>query len=192
MKSFFFTKYFITDPFEFGNTKEQLSINLTNSLKKHQVDMICFRDKESKKIEQLAKIFLDISKEFHIKKILINSNIQLALKLGFDGVHLTSKQFSEIEKAKRDNLYTIISCHSEDEIKLAKRLGSNAVTYSPIFYKEDKGEPKGIDELKDIIEKYQYEDFSIVALGGIITSSHIEQVKSTYAGGFASIRYFKN
>ncbi len=191
MKSFFFTQYLITDPFEFGNTQEQLSKNLIKSFTKYQVDMVCFRDKESKEIKSLAQTCLQISKRYNIEKVLINGDIKLAVELGFDGVHLTSAQFDKIKIAKENNLFVIISCHNEDEVKLAKKLGVDAVTYSPIFYKENKGKPKGIKNLKLIVNKYQDVNFKIIALGGIISESEITQIKSTNAGGFASIRYFK-
>ena len=73
---------------------------------------------------------------------------------------------------------------------MAKKYGANAVTYSPIFYKENKGEPKGIEELSKMVNAYQDNSFSVIALGGIIDEEHISGVKSTYASGFASIRYF--
>jgi thiamine-phosphate pyrophosphorylase len=190
-KSPFFYSYFITDPKEFGNTTATLKRSLENSFLKHQIDMICFRDKESKNIEKLAKTTLEISRKKNISKILINSNIELAIKLGFDGVHLTSQQFDKIEFAKQNNLFTIISTHTEDEIISAKEKGCNGITYSPIFFKENKGEPKGIENLTKIVEKYQDENFYVIALGGIITNNHLKLIKQTNANGFASIRYFK-
>ena len=192
MKSFFFSSYLITDPIVFGDTEESLSSNITKSLSKHKVDMLCFRDKKSLNINALAKTTLHISKQFNVSKVLINGDISLAIKLVFDGVHLASTQFEDIKLAKRYNLFTIISCHNEDEVKLAKALGCDAVTYSPIFFKEDKGVPKGVDNLKRVIAKFQDENFSIIALGGIITDKQIEEVRSTSASGFGSIRYFKS
>ncbi|MEA3288810.1 MAG: thiamine phosphate synthase, partial [Campylobacterota bacterium] len=88
MKPFFFTSYFITDPDEFGSTVQELNKTLKNSFSKHNISMVCFRDKKSEDIELLAKTTLDISKKFNIPKVLINGNIELAVKLGFDGVHL--------------------------------------------------------------------------------------------------------
>ncbi len=187
----FFISYLITDPKEFGSDIKTFSYNLRKSLNKYKVDIICFRDKETKNIKNLAIACLTIATEFHISKILINSNIELALELGFNGVHLNSTQFDQINFAKNNKLYTIISCHTEDEVKIAKRLNSDAITYSPIFYKENKGQPKGVKNLKNIINKYQNNDFDIIALGGIIDKYHINTIKDTNASGFASIRYFQ-
>lgn len=88
--------YLITDPNYFSDNKEIFKEKLIAVLKNHKIDFACFRDKSSKNIEELAKIFLQICKEFKIENILINSNISLAIKLGFDGVHLNSQQFDKI------------------------------------------------------------------------------------------------
>ncbi|MEA3352200.1 MAG: thiamine phosphate synthase [Campylobacterota bacterium] len=191
MKPFFFSSYFITDPDEFGSTVRELKETLKNSFSKHNISMVCFRDKKSENIELLAKTTLDISKEFNIAKVLINGNINLAMKLGFDGVHLTSTQFEMIKESKSKKLYTIISCHTKDEVEKAKELGADAVTYSPIFYKENKGEPKGIENLKQAVVEFQDESFKVIALGGIITKEEVALVRSTHVSGFGSIRYFK-
>ena len=186
----FFISYLITNPNEYGDTIELFEKNLTKNLSSKKIDIVCFRDKKTKNIKQLAILFLNISKKFNISKILINSDLNLALELGFNGIHLTSHQFALIKTAIKNNLYTIISCHNEYEVKLAKLLGANAVTYSPIFYKQNKGEPKGLNELQNIVKKYQDKHFNIIALGGIINNNHIKQIKTTNAIGFASIRYF--
>jgi thiamine-phosphate pyrophosphorylase len=191
-KSSLFYSYFITDPAVYGDTPSILEKTLEKSFLNHPVDIVCFRDKETKDIKPLAESCLKTAKKHNIKKILINGDIKLALELGFDGVHLTSGQFNEISTAKENNLFTIISTHSEDEIKKARSLGANAVTYSPIFYKENKGKPKGCEKLKEMVSKYQNEKFFIIALGGIITQEQTEKVRQTDAKGFASIRYFKS
>ncbi|MEA3497952.1 MAG: thiamine phosphate synthase [Campylobacterota bacterium] len=180
----FFISYFISDPTIFKNINAIFS--------KHTIDIACFRDKESSNIEPLALEFINNAKKSNIALVVINSHIDLAIKYNYDGVHLTSQQFDKIQLAKDKNLYVIISCHTEDEIKLAYQNGADAITYSPIFYKENKGEPKGIKNLKKVIELYQKDDFRIIALGGIIDDEHIKQIKQTNASGFASIRYFAN
>ena len=192
LKPPFFISYLITDPKEYGNDIKTFSQRLSNSLSKYNVDMVCFRDKETLDIEELAKTCLCISKQFNIPKVVINNNIDLAIRFGFDGVHLTSKQFNKIKTCKEKSLYTIVSTHTQDEIKLAKNNGADAITYSPIFYKENKGKPKGVDNLKKVVDTFQDENLDIIALGGIIENKQIEEIKKTNAKGFASIRYFTN
>ncbi len=180
--------YLITDPQFFTNNPQTFKEKLKKVLSNHKIDIACFRDKSSKNIEELAKSFLQVCKEFKIKKILINSNIDLAKSLGFDGVHLNSTQFDKIDFAKSLNLFTIISCHNFDELEMALKFGSKFVTYSPIFDSPNKGEAKGIENLKNTIDKFP--KLNIIALGGIITKEQIKQIQSTKAYGFASIRYF--
>jgi len=156
-------------------------------LSSKKVDMACFRDKTSLDFEQLASIFVKVCQEYKIPQILINSNLQLAIKLKATGVHLTSTQFNEIETAKKNNLLVIISCHNLNEIKKAQNLKADMVTYSPIFDTPNKGIAKGCDDLAKIVSKVS---IPIIALGGIISQKQINKIKQTKAKGFASIRYF--
>lgn len=181
-------RYLITDPKYYSNNQELFKKNLSKFLKKNKVNFACFRDKDSANFKELAEVFVKTCKEYEIEKILINGDFKLAKKLGADGVHLTSKQFNDIKKAKELNLYTIISCHNFSEIEKAQDKHVNAITYSPIFKTPNKGEPKGIDRLKQTIKIY--EDIDIIALGGIVNDEQVEQIKKTNAFGFASIRYF--
>jgi len=187
----FFISYCITDPIEFGNTPKSLQQSLRKTFEKFDPDIVCFRDKTSLNIKELAIAFLEVCREYKIKKVLINSNVGLCKELGFDGIHLNSLQFETLEKFSSKELYTIISCHNEAEIKLAKKFHANAITYSPIFFKELKDTPKGIEKLAQIVKKYQEDSFQIIALGGIISDEHIKKVIKSKVQGFASIRYFK-
>ena len=102
-------------------------------------------------------------------------------------MHFTSLQYSEIPRAKALGLYVIASTHSEEEINQAVALGADAVTYSPVFTTPGKGEPKGLEDLKEITGKIKT---NIFALGGIISSDQVKQCELNGAYGFASIRYF--
>ena len=180
-------QYLITDPKYYSNDIEKFKKTLINSYSKHNVDFALFRDKINSNIQELAKIFLEISHIHNIQKTFISSNINLALKLGFDGVHLTSTQFNQIKYTKSQNLYTIISTHNTNEIERAIKLGADAITYSPIFATPNKGNPLGIEHLNNISKKY---NIDIIALGGIITQTQIDSIAKSNAKGFASIRYF--
>lgn len=181
-------QYLITDPKYYSDNEELFRKNLKKVLEKKQVDIACFRDKETNNFEQLASIFIEICKEYEIKTILLNSDYELAKKLGASGVHLTSNQFDKIKEAKKLDLYTVISCHDFAELEKAQESYVNAVTYSPIFSTPNKGEPKGINSLKQALNLY--EDLDIIALGGIRTQEEVEKISKTSAYGFASIRYF--
>lgn len=180
--------YLITDPKYYSNKPIVFEEKLVKALESKKVHMACFRDKISSNYLELAKIFIRICKEFNIEKYLLNQDYLLAKKLGATGVHLTSKQFSEIQKAKDLNLYTIISCHNHKDVQNAQNKHVNAVTYSTIFPSPNKGEAKGIANLREVIQSY--EDLDIIALGGIISQENVELISKTKAYGFASIRYF--
>ena len=64
----FFISYFITDPLEYGSTVTTFEQSLRSTLSQHHIDIICFRDKTSPNKKELAKVCLDISREFNIKK----------------------------------------------------------------------------------------------------------------------------
>ena len=181
-------KYLITDPKYYTNDEKKFEEILINVLNKQQIDIACFRDKESSNFQEIAKIFIKICKEKNIKKILLNGDFLLAHELNATGVHLTSTQFDDISKAKELGLYVIISCHTFEDIEKAIINQANAITYSPIFETPNKGIPKGITSLNEAVEKY--ENINIIALGGIINDEQIKEISKTKAYGFASIRYF--
>ncbi len=183
-----FKYYLITDPKYYSNNPKIFKRTLEENLKKHKINIACFRDKKSDNFKELAQIFIETCREFNIEKVLINGDYQLAKKLNASGVHLTSTQFNDIQKAKDLDLYTIISCHSFNDIQKAIDKHVNTITYSPIFSSPNKGEPKGIDKLKEA--KRIFEDIDIIALGGIINTQQIQEIQKAKAYGFASIRYF--
>lgn len=180
--------YLITDPKYYTNDKILFEQNLINILKNKKVDIACFRDKESNNYEELAKIFIKICKDFQIKEILLNTDYKLAFALNATGVHLNSTQFENIKDAKKLKLNTIISCHTYEDIQKAIDLNCDAVTFSPIFNTPNKGKPKGVSKLKEVVNLYK--NINIIALGGIVNEEQIKQVEETKAYAFASIRYF--
>jgi len=123
------------------------------------------------------------------QKRLLHSDIELAKELNADGIHLRSDQITKTTEAKKYNLYTVVSTHTMDEALLAKKLGADAITYSPIFYTPHKGKPKGIEKLKALVEAV---DIPVIALGGIVDESQVDKLLCVpNLFGFASIRYFK-
>ena len=122
----------------------------------------------------------------HVKTIL-HSDVDLAVKLGAYGVHLPSTAFESIIKAKAFGLYVVVSTHTLKEAQKAQELGADAITYSPIFKSPNKGKPKGLEALNEIVDKIT---INIIALGGITTQKEVDGVAKIGVFGFASIRYF--
>jgi len=179
--------YLITDPTFYGNTTDTLKSSLATVFSKHIPDFAVFRDKQTHSYDELAQTFVDVCRTYCISKIILHSNYTLAHTLKADGVHLTSTQFDAIVEAKGLGLYVIISTHTPLEALKAQELGADAITYSPIFASPNKGKPKGLEDLKEIVAKIRV---PIFALGGITAQEHINAVSTTGAYGFASIRYF--
>ena len=154
-----------------------------------KADMLLYRDKLTANYATNAKLFIEESKKYSFKKILLHGDYALAKELKADGVHLKSTQFSDIEKAKALGLFTVISTHTVEEAKKAELLGADMITFSPIFSTPNKSEPKGLEELKSLVVKLS---IPVIALGGIITQEQIDACENTGAFAFASIRYFKD
>jgi len=117
----------------------------------------------------------------------LNEMFVAAQKIYLDHIMAKGVLVSFAEKAKNIGLEVIISTHTHQEVLRAQKLGADAVTYSPIFASPNKGAPKGIDALKELLEVC---DISVFALGGIVDKSHVDMIEQTKAYGFASIRYF--
>ncbi|MGA9045074.1 thiamine phosphate synthase [Sulfuricurvum sp.] len=179
--------YLITDPSFYGSSRDSLESSLNAVLSKTIPDFALFRDKQTSDYPILAQSFIRVCRSYGISKVLLHGDYTLAKGLGADGVHLTGTQFDEIAEAKKQGLYVVISTHTHDEALKAQELGADAITYSPIFFSPAKGEPKGLEDLKEIVDKIRV---PIFALGGITACEQINAVSTTGAYGFASIRYF--
>ena len=162
--------------------------NSISLIDKHSPNFISFRDGRRVAIKSNAKEFIDNARSLLDAKLFLSSDYKIAELLAYDGVHLKSDQFFDIKEAKRLGLEVIISTHSEEEAALALSLGADFITYSPIFDTPNKGEAKGIENLKKINK--QFPD-KIIALGGVLTQKEVDLISKTKVAGFASIRYFR-
>jgi thiamine-phosphate pyrophosphorylase len=179
--------YLITDPAYYGSTPESVAAATASAMEKYRPDFVCFRDKQSTDYAALAAAFVEAAKVQGGSRVLLHSDAALAAELGADGVHLPSNRYDAIREAKALGLYVVASCHSLEELQKAAETGADAATYSPVFASPGKGNPKGLEDLKEIVGKI---DLNIFALGGITTPEQVEQVAAAGAYGFASIRYF--
>lgn len=177
--------YLITDPQYYSQDPKNFERALRTALSTHHPEYALYRDKENSEYEQLAAVFVSVCQEYGIKAMLHN-NAPLAQRLHAFGVHYSSDRLCSIGLGDA-GLYRVLSCHSFEELEFAQKQGLDAATYSPIFSTPGKGEPVGLDSLKEISATIS---LPIIALGGITTKSHIDAVTHNGASGFASIRYF--
>ena len=179
--------YLITDPSFYGSEISTFVDNLTSVVKKFSPDYILLRDKETKNYRDLAYHFKKVCDSNSSLKCYLHQDINLASELKVFGVHLSSNQLNEIPDALSKGLNVIVSTHTHEEASYAANLGVHAITYSPIFFSPGKGTPKGLEDLKEIVDTIKV---PIFALGGIVHQDQIDAVKSMGVYGFASIRYF--
>ncbi len=180
-------KYLITSREFYTDTPAVFDSILHEQFVKHMPTHALYRDKSNPNYNTQAVHFVEVCSRFENIKSFIHQDAELAKELGATGVHLTSKQFDKIRHAKSLGLEVIISTHTHEEVLKAKELGADAVTYSPIFASPGKGEPKGIDDLKELLDKCS---INVFALGGVVDDSHVKMLEATKVYGFASIRYF--
>lgn len=179
--------YLITSREFYTDIPEIYSSLLYKQIKTHMPTYALYRDKSNPNYDTQAEYHVRVCSQFENLKSFIHQKVDLAVLLGANGVHLTSTQFNKVSYAKELGLEVIVSTHTHDEVLYAQKLGADAVSYSPIFSSPNKSNPKGLADLKNLIAKT---DIKIFALGGIVKSKQVQQVKECGAYGFASIRYF--
>jgi len=180
-------KYLITSREFYTDTPAVFRSIIHEQLQTHMPEYALYRDKSNPDYDIQAEYFTQVCSQFDDVKSFIHQKVDLAKELDASGVHLTSKQFEEIPHAKELGLEVIISTHTHDEVLKAQELGADMVTYSPIFTSPGKGEAKGCDDLKELLDKCEIKVF---ALGGVVDAKHIEMLEEVKPYGFASIRYF--
>lgn len=66
--------------------------------------------------------------------VVVNASYEIARDLGFDGVHLSSARLRESAvRPESSRIWIGASCHSEQEIRAAERLGADFTVLSPVL-----------------------------------------------------------
>ncbi len=181
-------KYLITSRQYYTDTPAVFRKILHERIKMHLPEFVLYRDKNNPLYTTQAEHTVETCRQFEGVKSFIHQDPKLAHSLGANGVHLTSKQFDTIKKAKDLGLEVCISTHTIEELQMVEELCADYATFSPIFSTPGKGEAKGIKELQKALQSVS--KLKIFALGGIITDLHVKQLQQANPYGFASIRYF--
>lgn len=177
--------YLITDSSYYSHDIHHFKATLKETLSSFHVDYALYRDTNFSNYAHFAKSFVNTAKESTLCKSVLHSDYKLASKLGAHGVHIPARNHEAIKRAKDMGLLVIASTHNLEEIALARE--ADFLTYSPIFATPNKGTPKGLENLKEILDTIAK---PIFALGGIVSEEEVKQVCQAGAYGFASIRYF--
>lgn len=155
--------YLITDPTFYGHTPEALESALDVIYSHTLPDFALFRDKQTIHYRELAEKFISISRIYTISRILLHGDYALAHELKADGVHLTSSQFDAVAEAKKLGLYVIISTLTRRSAQ-STRIRCRCHHLQPDFPSPNKGEPKGLEDLKEIVAKIEIPIFALIEL----------------------------
>ena len=120
-------------------------------------------------------------------KLYLSNNIQLAIKLGFDGAYIPSfnKSLRHLNYKLKKNFKILGSAHNMKEIRLKEKQKVSLIFLSSIFKKN-----KNYLGLYRFINLEKLTDINIIALGGI-NRSNLKKLSLTSCAGFAGISYFE-
>jgi len=118
----------------------------------------------------------------------LNDRADLALSLGFAGVHLRedSAPLAHASPLLRERLRFGVSCHSVEGVLAAERAGAAFATFGPVFETASKsayGAPVGLTALA---EAASCSNLPLLALGGV-TPTRVKQCLEAGAWGVAAI-----
>lgn len=128
------------------------------------------KDLTAEELLPLAQQIRELTRQYSAK-LLINREVDVAIKVGADGLHLGGDALSVAEARKHlgpDKLIGV-STHAIDEVRQAQQGGADFVTFGPIYAtpsKEKYGAPVGLERLHEVVEEFGM-GLPIFALGGV-------------------------
>jgi thiamine-phosphate pyrophosphorylase len=111
----------------------------------------------------------------------VNDDVEAALRLGADGVHL-GRSDSGVQRALDEGLLLGLSASSVEEARDAERGGAAYIGAGPVWAtpsKEDAAPPTGLDGLREICATVTV---PVVAIGGIDASNAADCIRAGAAG----------
>ena len=194
--------YYITDRRQFpGDAKGQERLLLAKIFEcaAAGVDYIQLREKDlsTRALEELAQQARAALGGTETR-LLINSRTDIALACGAHGVHLPGNdlQASEVraifDRANVSPPLIGVSVHSAADVAYAEAHGADFAVFAPVFEKDKKDNPAGLDQLRQICGRAvaAAPPMAVLALGGI-TLENARQCLEAGAAGIAGIRLFQ-
>jgi thiamine-phosphate pyrophosphorylase len=158
--------YAITQP---ANKSAEIVINEVIAALNGGAVVVQYRDKNPLDAIYLARQLLEVCREYGVP-LLINDDVDLAVKVGADGVHLGREDGAIVEARKRLGAEAIIgvSCYNFLEQALdAQEQGATYVAFGRFFPSLSK--PLAAPADLDTLRKARFLlDIPIVAIGGIL------------------------
>ena len=140
-----------------------------------------------KALEQFARQCQALCKRYNVPFI-VNDDVELALKLQADGVHVGQDDVSltKIHEFFK-GLIVGVSVHTVGELEQAVRGGADYVGIGPIYETQSKSDAKGPAGVTFLQQaRTLFPDFPLVAIGGI-TAKNAHEPLSAGADGVAVI-----
>ncbi|NGZ76511.1 thiamine phosphate synthase [Saccharibacillus alkalitolerans] len=132
-------------------------------------DILQYRDKTGGREDRLrkAKELRELTRKYGIPFI-VNDDIELALEVDADGIHLGQGDLP-LEEARRmvGNKIIGISTHAIEEALLAQEQGADYIGAGPVYATQTKTDavaPVGLDYIREVSKRI---DIPFVAIGGI-------------------------
>lgn len=153
---------------KFSNGRSNLEV--VREMLDSDIKLIQYREKEIKsglKYEEcleIRRMTLDAGAAF-----IINDDIDLAMMVGADGIHIGQEDFpvEAVRKLVGDKMAIGLSTHSPEQAQDAVKSGVDYIGVGPIFRtftKDDVCDPVGFDYLDYVVKNI---DLPFVAIGGI-------------------------
>ena len=100
---------------------------------------------------------------------LLNGDVQSAVELGFDGVHLPKNQINAVPIALGELNWVSVAMHQVSELSQVVQLGAHSIVVAPLFQPQWKtGTPIGLTGLSKFVTQ---SNVPVYALGGISRSN---------------------
>ncbi|MEG1642036.1 MAG: thiamine phosphate synthase [Synergistaceae bacterium] len=124
-----------------------------------------------------------ITEKFNVP-LIVNDNIEVAIKSGADGVHLGQDDINSLSIRERigEKMILGVSAHNVEEAKKAEEMGANYLGVGAVFSTSTKNDAENIPfgTLKEICDTVS---IPVVAIGGITK----ENIKGLIGSGISGI-----
>lgn len=167
---------------------KQPLIEQVESALKGGITCLQLREKELDEESFLAEA-IEVKKlceKYHVP-LIINDNVNVAIKSGADGVHVgqSDMEVSEVRKLVGENMIIGVSAHTTQEAKLAEAGGADYLGVGAIYQTTTKQDATYVtlDELKKICKSVR---IPVVAIGGMDRNT-ISKLSGTGVDGVAMV-----
>jgi thiamine-phosphate pyrophosphorylase len=190
--------YYITDRSQFPGDerarREQL-LDRVAAAAESGLDFIQLREKDlpAAALEELARTAVARLQRRWRAQLFVNARIDVAIAAGAHGVHLPADDIS-VTAARRifavagmPDALVASSCHTVEEVRVARQEGADFVVFGPVFEKSG-AKVNGLKRLREACVAAG--NMPVLALGGVTAANATDCLRAG-AKGVAGIRIFQ-